>query len=101
MTTATSKPKTCAALNVTHPEFGSPTCKRLPRHKGDCRKTLKAPAIVRAPRVTADGKAVARKAPRRMSAAKRREFAVSLAAQVESGAITASQAMAKFAARVR
>ena len=94
----TVKPKTCGALNTSSPEFGEAGCKRLPRHLGDHRVTLHRPAIVRKPRVTADGTA---KTVRKLSAVKRRQLAVKLASQLEAGTITASQAMSKFAAATK
>ena len=39
-TATATRPATCGAYNVLHPDFGSASCKRLPRHKGECRATL-------------------------------------------------------------
>ena len=97
--TQVTKPATCAALNAVSPEFGSPKCKRLPRHAGDCRSTKRRPAVVRKPRVT--GAASVKASPRKLSAAKRRLLIVKLASQVEAGIITPSQAMSKFAAATK
>ena len=95
--TQVTKPTTCGALNAISPEFGSPKCKRLPRHNGDCRATKLRPAVVRKPRVTGGTTKVVRK----LSAAKRRLLVAKLALQVEAGTITASQAMSKFAAAIK
>ena len=39
-TATATRTATCGAYNVLHPDFGSASCKRLPRHKGECRATL-------------------------------------------------------------
>jgi hypothetical protein len=85
---AVKRPTTCSGLFAAgDTEHAEATCKRLPRHKGDHRATLHV-VRVKSP-----------KASRKASAlVTRREFAAALAVKVESGKLTATEALSRMSA---
>lgn len=77
--------------------IGEAGCKRLPRHKGEHRVTLHRPQPAKPAKVATKAKAKTAAKRRPMSAAKRREFAADLAAKVDAGDMTPSEALAAMA----
>lgn len=94
-------PVTCGAWVAANPDHEAAkdrlvTCKRLPRHKGECRVTRKA---ARPAKPATDGTPKAAPKGRRMTAAaKRREAKRMIATLVEAGVMTPDQALAAVAA---
>jgi hypothetical protein len=88
-----SRPTTCGALfEAGDAEHAAEGCGRLPRHNGDHRPTLTRPSAVK----PASRRRTTKRRP--LSAAKRRELRATLAAAVESGEMSASEALASYAA---
>ena len=103
---AVKRPTTCGAwvtANADHPAAvgRDVTCKRLPRHAGECRVTRKAaPKAPKAPKAVepkvASGKAP--KAARRTKAQIRRDAKALVATLLDAGVLTPDQALAAVAA---
>lgn len=94
VTTKSSRPKTCAAFHAAT-GIGEAGCKRLPRHTGDHRVTLNAPKVVRVTKAAKVAKPKTAAKPRHMSAAKRKEALAAIAARMESGDLSAFDALAE------
>jgi hypothetical protein len=99
--TATKLPRVKACSGLAPFGLGEAGCKRLPRHKGEHRVTLHRPPVVKAAKVgtAKTAKRTVRKVARSGDAGK--ALRAELAAAVESGAMTPSEALAKFASRIR
>ncbi len=90
-------PKSCSAFSLAHEDKRgerSLTCKRLPMHKGECRVTLH-----EAPK-SAPKSAKRRVGKRSVKRVTRVDAFAKIATDLESGKITAGQALAKAAAYV-
>lgn len=88
----TARAKFCFQMG----ELGESGCRRLPRHKGDHRATThRAPAVKAAP-----SKKVNKRRKVSRSGAAGKALRAELAALVESGDLTPSEALAKFASRI-
>src|SRR3970282_1481620 len=85
------RPTSCGALAAIDAEHGQNGCKRLPRHKGEHRATLHVQHVK---------VALKRRKVRKSASVQRREFAAKLAARVESGKLTAAEALSRMSAYV-
>jgi len=82
------RPTTCSGLFAAgDTEHAEKTCKRLPRHKGDHRTTLHVQRV-KSPKTS--------RRVRRPARVTRREFAAALAVKVESGKLTAAEALSRM-----
>jgi hypothetical protein len=101
-TTTTARPATCGAYvtaNIAAKPFLADrlvTCKRLPMHKDACRAHLTIAAEHKANKPAK--KSAAKKSAAKKSPVTRKDLGADLAAQVESGAMTAGDALSKMAA---
>lgn len=105
----TPRPVTCGSwvtLNPTSPDAANrlKTCKRLPRHSGECRNALTASAAHKAERAAAKKSAAPKKTTKKTAtkrltpAQRRREALAAIAERMADGTLSPSDAMAAVAA---
>lgn len=97
--TATKLPRAKSCAGLAEFGLGEAGCKRLPRHKGEHRVTLHRPTVAKVATPKAAKGRVTRKVARSGEAGK--ALRAELAAAVESGTMSASDAMSRFASRIR